>query len=247
MFNRTNVKFAVDLFASVAVILACGLVAWAGLSARLAPVASTTAASTTPAPEARVEDVSAEHLVMSLADAPYLGSASAPITVIEFSDFECPFCRSYSQNTFRILKQRFIDTGVISYAHVHLPLQRIHKSALAAARVAECASDQGKFWETHAGLFKAAASPGLNDASIEAVVKDIALDQRKLETCLMTVEERISHDLREAARVGIRGTPGFLIGTKSSDGNVAVRTRIRGVRSIDDFAAAINAVKNSGK
>jgi len=239
MISKANVKYAADLLASVGIIVACALVIWVGLSSRAANSSDASRSSTSPP----VEDITAEHLAMSIADAPLLGKASAPITIVEFSDFECPFCRRYAENTFDELKKQFIDTGIVSYAHIHYPLHRIHKFAFSAAKVAECASDQGRFWDVRARLFRAAASPGLSDESIAAVVEESRLDRPRLETCLDTVADRINRDLLEAGRVGVRATPLFLLGVRSLDGTVSIRSRINGAQPIAVFASAIRALK----
>lgn len=150
MLNRANVKYGVDVFASLAIVVACAVLIWTVVSSRgTADVPTGSGPSALPP----VQSVADENLTVSLVGAPLLGEASAQIVLIELSDFECPFCRQYAALTFGEVKRKFVDSGIISYSYIHYPLVRRHKSALAAARVAECASDQGKFWQVHEALF----------------------------------------------------------------------------------------------
>src|SRR5262245_5835196 len=104
MLNRVNVKYAVDLIASVSIIIACALVVFVGLNSRRTADANEPTAKRLDA----VEDITEKRLRMSIADAPVLGEASAPISLVEFSDFECPFCRQFAMGTFEELKRQFI-------------------------------------------------------------------------------------------------------------------------------------------
>lgn len=98
----------------------------------------------TPAPK---QDVAIGHL-------PILGNKDAAVTVIEFSDFQCPFCDQFVKNTYPQLKKEYIDTGKIAFAYRHFPLTSIHPNATPAAIASECANEQGKFWEYHDTLFQ---------------------------------------------------------------------------------------------
>lgn len=85
---------------------------------------------------------------------PILGDQNAKITIVEFSDFQCPFCESFFTSTFPELKKNYIDTGKVKLAFRHYPLTSIHPNAETAHNAAECANEQGKFWEYHDLLFK---------------------------------------------------------------------------------------------
>ena len=234
MINKTNVKYVVDLLASLVIIVTCVLVTWMVVSSRRATGSAAEPTQAMPA----IEDVASKRLSWSVAEAPLLGQASAPFTLIEFSDFECPFCRRYAEETFDEIKKLFIDTGVISYAYVHNPLP-MHRSAFQAARVAACAGDQGSFWDMRAGLFSVAKSPGLSDESIATLVDHMKLERPVFDSCLDTVAERVQRDLDEAARIGVRVTPTFLVGVRSSDGMIDVRSRINGAQPLRVFVSAI--------
>ena len=85
--------------------------------------------------------------------APFKGSPDAPLTIVEFSDFQCPFCRRHWQQTYGQLDRDYISTGKVRYVFRHFPLERIHPQALKASEATECAAAQGKFWEMHDRLF----------------------------------------------------------------------------------------------
>src|SRR6185436_20936742 len=86
---------------------------------------------------------------LTLAGAATKGRASAPLVMLEFSDFECPFCGRYSRETYPQVQREYVDTGKVRYVFRHTPIERIHPQAMKAAEAAECAGTQGKFWEMH--------------------------------------------------------------------------------------------------
>ena len=90
----------------------------------------------------------------SLADAPALGRPDAPVTLVEFSDYQCPFCGRFFSATLSTLKRDYIDTGKVRYVFRDYPLAQIHPQARKAAEAAHCAGDQGKYWEMHDRLFR---------------------------------------------------------------------------------------------
>lgn len=94
---------------------------------------------------------------VSKGNLPVLGSSDAKITIIEFSDFQCPFCESFFMSTYPELKKNYIDTGKVQFAFRHYPLTSIHPNAQKAHEAAECANEQGKFWEYHDKLFQTQA------------------------------------------------------------------------------------------
>ena len=90
----------------------------------------------------------------SVADAPSLGRADAPVTLVEFSDFQCPFCGRFFATTLPALKQDYIDTGKLRYVFRDFPLDQLHPNARTAAVAAHCAGEQGKYWDMHDVLFQ---------------------------------------------------------------------------------------------
>src|SRR3989344_2071642 len=126
-----------------------------------------------------IVDVSAD-------DDPVIGDKDAKVTIIEFSDFQCPFCSRFREQTFDQLKKEYIDTGKVKFVYRDFPLESIHPNALKAAEASECADDQGKFWEYHDILFSKqdewSQSDGISKFKVYA--KDLSLDTSKFDKCL---------------------------------------------------------------
>jgi protein-disulfide isomerase len=142
------------------------------------------------------------------ADGPSLGPADAPITIVEFSDFECPFCRRAGPVVKELLR-RYPEQVRIVYRH--LPLESIHARARPAALASACAEDQGRFWEFHDAVF--AGSDALADSDLRAHAEAVGLDLARYDACLEqgTHQARIDADIAAAREIGISGTPAFLV------------------------------------
>ncbi len=148
-------------------------------------------------------------------DDPFLGSPDAPVTIIEFSDFECPFCKGFFDGTLKEIRTNYINTGKVKYVLRDFPLSGIHPNAEIAAEAANCANEQDKYWEFHDLLFenqedwvsgnttvefkKYSSSLGLNGAQF-----DLCLENRKY------VDE-ILKDMQDGFDAGVQGTPTFYI------------------------------------
>lgn len=138
----------------------------------------------------------------------FKGRADAPVTIVEFSDFHCPFC-SKAQATLAQVLARYGDKVKLIYRH--FPIDQLHPQARRAAEAAVCASDQGKFWDYHDLLYSAGA-----DASpdrLKALAKSAGLDVPAFDQCLSSGKNSLTvqKDIDEAIRLGITGTPGFII------------------------------------
>jgi protein-disulfide isomerase len=147
--------------------------------------------------------------------APVRGAADAPVTVVEFSDFECPFCKQ-TQPILKQLLERY--PGKVRLAYRDFPLHSIHPQARRAAEAARCAHDQGKFWEYHDVLFT--ESPRLALEDLRRYGGQVGLDVAKFESCLDAGVHRaaVQRDLDEGNRLGITGTPAFFINGRTLTG-----------------------------
>ena len=139
---------------------------------------------------------------------PSVGPADAPITLIEFSDFQCPFC-ARALPVIKTLRERYPTQLRVIYKH--LPLESIHPRARAAAVAAVCAEEQGRFWEFHDRVF--ANANALTDEDLAGHATAIGLDLAAFETCRTGPKggERVAADLAEAKAAGITGTPAFVL------------------------------------
>lgn len=151
-------------------------------------------------------------------DDPVLGDKDAPITIVEFSDFQCPFCARFRTDTFDQIKTQYIDTGKVKFVYRDFPLTSIHPMAQKAAEASECADDQGKFWGYHDKIFENQALLSINSLKQWAV--DLGLDANKFNKCLDSGEKasEIANDLQDSASAGGRGTPYFIIGDQPLSG-----------------------------
>ena len=136
------------------------------------------------------------------------GDANAPVTIIEFSDFQCPFCRT-AQATLNNILAKY--KGRVKLAFMDFPMREIHAQALSSAEAARCAGDQGKFWEFHDALF--ADQSKLKEADLAARARALNLDEKSFQSCLASgkYKPEIEADLKEGAQAGVAGTPAFFI------------------------------------
>jgi protein-disulfide isomerase len=147
-----------------------------------------------------------------------LGSADAPLTMVEFTDLQCPYCRQFALNTFDELKKNWIDTGKLRYISRDFPLDVLHPLAIPAARAARCAGEQGKFWEMRMALLRNANL--LSADFIKKTADDLKLDGSAFGGCIATTkfDAAIRAETQEGAKLGIEGTPTFVIGRTTPGG-----------------------------
>jgi protein-disulfide isomerase len=232
------VRFDSNTLSNVAFTMACAtIVVLGGLRIKDRVTAAPSAASR-PAPPSPVVDMSPVNV--PIADAPRQGDKSAKIAVIEFSDFECPFCGKYAQSAYQDVKREFVASGKIQYAFVNLPLPR-HPHAQAAAEAAECAHAEDRFWPLHDRLF--AKQDLLAPADLVNHAKEIGMEAASVETCLGgKFRSMVTSDVELAKRVGVQSTPTFLIGIVNPDGSVRVTKKITGAQPADVFRNALKGM-----
>ena len=195
-----------------------------------APAASVPAGTTTPIGS-----------VMPLERARINGAADAGVVVVEFSDFQCPFCARHATGTYRDIVRTYVDTGRIRYAFVDFPIESLHPNAFRQHIAAACAADQGRFWKMHDRLFadQQATDPGALVAHANAV----GLDAAAFSACLHA--QNSDGDIRLAmqlgASLGVTGTPTFLIGVATAGQKLRVTQVITGAKSFSVFQEAIDA------
>ena len=144
------------------------------------------------------------------------GAASAPVLVIELSDFQCPFCRRFALETFPVLEREFIATGKVRWVFINFPLTSLHPNAVPAAELALCAARHGKFWPVHDLLFKYQDkwAPLKNPAPFLVTLADsVGLRREDILPCLEKGETRplVEADAEAGSRAGVASTPSFYI------------------------------------
>ncbi len=184
-----------------------------------APAASQLGAQ---APDARVE-VSAD-------DDAFLGDADAPVTIIEFSDYECPFCGRFFSQTLPEIKKEYIDKGLVKLVYRDFPLS-FHPNAQKAAEAAECAGDQGSYFEMHDKIFENQQAIGV--ANLKAYAADLGLNTVAFSNCLDSGKyaQEVRDDTADGQAAGVSGTPSFFINGK----------KLIGAQPFDAFKAIIDA------
>ncbi|MEM7116973.1 MAG: thioredoxin domain-containing protein [Chloroflexota bacterium] len=151
-----------------------------------------------------------------LGDSFILGDADAPIEIVEYTDFQCPFCRRHFTQTFPQIQANYIETGKVRYIFKDFPLTSIHPQAVLAAEAARCANDQGAYLSMHNMLFgQQQGWNGRSDAQdlFIGYADQLGLDTELFSTCLTTHvhEEAVNAEIQEAIGLGMRGTPAFFI------------------------------------
>ena len=170
---------------------------------------------------------------------PKIGSDSAPLVMVEFSDFQCPFCERFYTESFGQIKDNYVKTGKLQIIYRNFPLS-FHQYAEVAAGAAECAHEQGKWEEMHNMLFeKQNEWTTVGKDKLKEYAKTIGLDPTKFDSCLDTnkYKDTIGSDFNAGIAAGVEGTPTFFIGKRNGDGQ-----RVVGAQPYDKFKAVIDAV-----
>lgn len=155
------------------------------------------------------------------------GNALAPVTVVEWGDFQCPAC-SRAEKSAREIRRQYGDR--VRFIFRHFPLERLHPDARRAAEASECAGEQGKFWEAVEKLFD--HQDDLSEAALLRAAGDMKLDVERFRECLSSgrMRTRVDRDLEDARALGLRATPTFFIG----------RTVVEGPMEVRDFARLVD-------
>jgi protein-disulfide isomerase len=180
---------------------------------------------------------------LKVAGRPTKGSASARLTFIEYSDYECPFCAQYFLQVYPQINRDYVLTNKIKYVFKNYPIEQIHARAFRAHVAAACAGDQNRFWEMHDKLF--GDQKGLtNDRYVEHA-RELGMDAAKFRTCLdgAAHEPMIREDIDEAVKGGVRGTPVFVLAIADPKADTVTPSRvIVGAQPFEAFRDAIESL-----
>ena len=180
---------------------------------------------------------------LSIAGSPSKGRADAPLVIVEFSDFECPFCARYVRDTLHNIEREYVDAGKVRYVFRHYPIEGIHPRAMAASQAAECAHAQGKFWEMHTQLF--GNQRAFQPADLTASAQKLGLNLPAFQQCMSAqavAPTKIRQDMEEGTRAAITGTPTFFIGTLTKDGKIKVARRLVGAQQFAAFKTVLDGL-----
>lgn len=192
-----------------------------------------------PPPIAEVKGV-----VLSVGDTPFKGDKDAKLTLIEFSDYQCPFCAQHFRETLPQIEKDYINTGKVKYVFRDFPIVSLHREAFKAAEAARCAHDQGKYWEMHDQLF-AKERVGLKDLLLHA--QALELDVTNFQRCLDSGKyaSKIHKSLAEGTKAGVTGTPTFFLGFTETNEQVKALRVIRGAQPFATFKETIDSLLSS--
>jgi protein-disulfide isomerase len=186
-------------------------------------------------PEFKPQDI-------TISEAPFLGQPNAAVVLVEFTDYQCPFCRRHTARTKPRLIKEYVETGMLKYVLREFPLAQIHPQAPKASEAALCAGDQGKYWEINEVLF--ANQRKLSIAELKTYADDLGLDMARFNECLDGAKytERVAADLKDGANAGVRGTPSFFLGVSDPDdpGKFRATRMLRGAQPYAAFKQAID-------
>lgn len=180
---------------------------------------------------------------ISADDDPIIGDPDAPITIIEFSDFECPFCARFHVQTLPALLDEYIDQGKVKLVFRDFPIQGIHPNAVPAAVAANCANDQGNFRGMHDIIFEN-QNEWSNQETADALMTfsqyaaEIQIDQETFDSCLTSGKhiQEIQKDLQDGREYGVSGTPGFFVGNDQIG-----FVELKGAQPFESFKKVIDA------
>ncbi len=146
-----------------------------------------------------------------IGDAPVLGNADAPVTVVEFSDFQCPFCKRFHDDSGLKLREEYIKTGKVKFVYKQFPLYQIHPYANSAALASECAKEQGKFWTYHDALFE--NQENLATLNFTDLAASLGMNKSQFKSCYDSgkYSDNVKSDTKEGTEIGVTGTPANFI------------------------------------
>lgn len=174
-----------------------------------------------------------------IAGVPVNGQSGAPVTIVEISDYHCPFCRRHVQQTQPRIYDTYVQAGKVRHAFVHYPIAQLHPDAHKSHEAAMCAGDQGKFWELHTRLFEA---PAKTPEQLTALAQGAGLDVPGFRACLDSGKyaKAVQESVARVAKLNISGTPMFLVGRTSDDGKITIGKVIEGAQPFEAFRTAVD-------
>lgn len=222
----TRFKAVIDVLATILLIVAACVVIWRQFAAPSSPQQRTrieTATGSLPS------DLMANH------------RGRGPVALIEFADFQCPFCGKHVRETEPTIRKAFVDSGVLRQVFVNFPLPN-HPRAKPASEAAICAGNQGKFWEMHDGLFQNQSA--LEEDDLIKRAREIGVDSELFLACIASGAARSVVERHTAAgrELDVRATPSFFLGIVQADGSVQLKTRINGALAFSEFRSAISDI-----
>jgi protein-disulfide isomerase len=188
---------------------------------------------------------------IELKDEPTKGNAAAKVTMVEVSDYHCPFCRRQTLQTMPKLMAEYVNSGKVKYVFVDYPIAQLHPDAFKSHEAAACAGDQGKYWQMHDLLFT--NSPARDASQLSSSANLIGVDMKKFEACLnggngSPHAAAIRESITRMQELGVGGTPLVLIGITLAPGApMKIASYVYGAKPYPEFKAALDAALAQSK
>jgi protein-disulfide isomerase len=188
---------------------------------------------------------------IELKDEPTKGNAAATVTMVEVSDYHCPFCRRQTLQTMPKLMAEYVNSGKVKYVFVDYPIAQLHPDAFKSHEAAACAGDQGKYWQMHDLLFT--NSPARDASQLSSSANLIGVDMKKFEACLnggngSPHAAAIRESITRMQELGVGGTPLVLIGITPAPGApMKIASYVYGAKPYPEFKAALDAALAQSK
>lgn len=164
------------------------------------------------------------------------GDPNAPVVIVEFSDFQCPFCGRFQNDSGLQIRENYVKTGKVQFVYKDFPLS-FHENAQKAAEAGRCAAEQGKFWEMHDKMFENATT--LTATNLKAYAAELGMNAEQFNSCLDSgkFSSDVEANFSEGSRVGVSGTPSFFIGKRDGTGQIIV-----GAQPYTNFESVIDGL-----
>jgi len=149
---------------------------------------------------------------ITINDGHMFGNQNAHVTMIEFSDYRCPACRDFQEQTWPLIKKAYVDTGKVLFVYRDYPLESLHPGATNVAATVNCAGEQGRFWEFHDAFYDQQAN--ISEVLVDRLVKEYGMNRNVLDACRQSGKEHeeIARSIQDAITNGeVSGTPTFFI------------------------------------
>lgn len=234
-------KSILDVTATLSLIAASGTAMWAITWDRVHYRVAAEDTKSAPAKPGSRPDPPLPSSPLSLTGAELMGSKTARVAVVEYSDFQCPFCSRFARETLPALETGYVRSGKVLFAFRNFPLASLHPFAEGAAEAAVCAGRQGHFWEMHDELFK--DQKQLDQPSLFRHAQALRLDAALFGSCLQgEAAAQVQADSQDGQAVGVSGTPAFILGVIQPDGRVRAVKRLSGAQPVRQFQVVLDSL-----
>jgi protein-disulfide isomerase len=226
------IQYTLELLATVGIVIVCAIVISQFISGGT-PLSSNARAAS------KRTQLSVPQALLPLTDGALEGKSDAPVAIIEYSDFQCPFCGTFARDTLPELKAKYVTTGRVLMAFRNFPLARIHANALTAAVGAECARRQDQFWPMHDRLFGQQSK--LSKDEVRAIAETLRLNMKQFDECTFaTADGHVNQDVSAGKSLGIGGTPTFFVGMQVTPGKLKVTKVMTGAQTMEQLDAVLD-------